>query len=50
MGCGCKNKQVPQAENTQAAPIQEKSNPNSANSVQEAIKSTLNKYYTVSKK
>jgi hypothetical protein len=50
MGCGCKNKQVPQAEAPQAAPVQEKNNPNSANAVQEAIKSTLNKYYTVSKK
>jgi len=50
MGCGCKNKQEPQqAQAPQAAPVQENTNPNSANAVQEAIKSTLNKYYNVSK-
>ena len=51
MSCGCKNKQVPAAEAPQAAPVQQQNtNPNSANAVQEAIKSTLNKYYNVSKK
>ena len=51
MGCGCKNKQVEQAQPAEAAKLQQTSNnPNSANAVQEAIKSTLNKYYNVSKK
>jgi hypothetical protein len=49
MSCGCKNKQVEQAQQAQA-PVQEKTNSNTANQVQEAIKSTLSKYYNVTKK
>jgi hypothetical protein len=52
MGCGCKNKQAQEAQPVESISQQQTSNtnPNSANAVQEAIKSTLNKYYNVSKK
>jgi hypothetical protein len=51
MGCGCKNKgnETPQVQQTTQTQNQPNTVTPTTNSVQEAIKKTIEKYYTVKK-